>query len=346
MFVSAHPGTCHWFFEASPEHSATSPGYNFVAHHSVYGSAPQAPPLFFNWSPDWQSWGTVLQSPPSNTNVCTEGDPWTATSGYTGLNYLSYMARNGCITGANAISAGATQDAGLANTALWNYNEDFVNPLNEARDGEAIAYGGGTPYNCSAQGNQICHCGAASACGSSCMRYVPRVHMATKFDSGSGKTYLYVAYDFVNTSISPQRFRAKLQIFDVTNETNPILVKTYLGPVNRAGTQSTFHSVVSANFWTNNVGWFYYRNSGTDCSTTFEGAVDSNLMLTTSTPVIVQGTAFPSFNIGDYIDVIKRGLPGGYLYPTWQQPVTDATACFSCNGVSYNSRIMGARVLP
>ncbi len=71
------------------------------------------------------------------------------------------------------------------------------------------------------------------------------------------------------------------------------------------------------------------------------------MMLNAFTDVSVQPVGFPIIWTGDYVGIIKRGLPGGYLYPTWTQPIQTASSCVACNNGYYNDgRVMGARVLP
>jgi hypothetical protein len=53
-----------------------------------------------------------------------------------------------------------------------------------------------------------------------------------------------------------------------------------------------------------------------------------------------------AFGIGDYIGIIKRGLPGGYFFPTWARPVTTSATCVACQGSQQSLAIFGTQVLP
>jgi len=50
--------------------------------------------------------------------------------------------------------------------------------------------------------------------------------------------------------------------------------------------------------------------------------------------------------LGDYVGIVKRGLPGGYLFPTWARPEKTSELCTLCQGGRYRKRIYATRILP
>jgi hypothetical protein len=228
-----------------------------------------------------------------------------------------------------------------------------VNTYTVARVGAFIGNdacaGGGT---CT-KGN-VCKCGGAtstSECtgqGMSCLRIVPRVQLATTYDAQAQRCLAYVSFDYADGAIEPHRFRSMLQIVDVTDESKPSVVRTMTTSAPPGG--QTFNAIPTASAFSRNAGWFFYFDDGSHCNTTFTGYVDSNLLLLTQRPLLVSQGAFPTFGgtvvLGDYVAAIKRGLPGGYLFPTWSQPVPGPASCSKCQGRTYNTRGLGAPVLP
>jgi len=61
-------------------------------------------------------------------------------------------------------------------------------------------------------------------------------------------------------------------------------------------------------------------------------------------PVIL----FPGIHgLGDYVGIIKRGLAGGYLFPSWSLSTqTTDTGCVACEGAYWSLATHGARVSP
>ena len=209
--------------------------------------------------------------------------------------------------------------------------------------------GGGT---CT-KGN-VCKCGggnATSECtGSdmSCLRIVPRAQVVTKYDAEAQKCLAYVSYDYVDGRATPRRFHSALHVVDITNEAKPALLREMTTSAPPGG--QTFNSTPTVSAYTRGAGWFFYLDDGTHCQTSFTGYVDQNLFLTSQRPVLLSPQPFPTFGgtvvLGDYVAAIRRGLPGGYLFPTWSQPVQTGASCSKCRSASWNTRILGAPVLP
>src|SRR5439155_19492042 len=122
---------------------------------------------------------------------------------------------------------------------------------------------------------------------------------------------------------------------------------------NATNSADEYESVSTANYFTEGVGWFYYSQTN-PCSTYFGGLTDTALGLVSMTSLGAIAGPFPTlrsqaaFGMGDYVGAIKRGLPGGYLFPTWTQPITTtyANACIPCQSLKKNVAIFGTRVTP
>jgi hypothetical protein len=177
--------------------------------------------------------------------------------------------------------------------------------------------------------------------GNGCARVASKIHVATKWIGGS-TCYAYVAYD----SLSNGTMAANLRIVDISVEGELASKQSY----SWAGNGNSFGSIVSASEFTPNVGWFFYWQTPDACNTHILAGTDasngSNLAYH-----LIDGP-FPTmrfaeaFGLGDYIGIIKRGLPGGYLFPTWSKPVQTASSCVSCESTSYALGIFGTQVIP
>lgn len=193
-----------------------------------------------------------------------------------------------------------------------------------------------------------------------CVNILPRVHVATKFQAGTGRSFAYVAYDELcggGTSTGLQ-FTARLDIVDITNENAPQVVRSWAGSdCTSSDDEQTFMSTSTASLFSSNVGFFFYRMvTGDPCYTIFTGMVDGSLGLAgMSSAGTISGPfpmmRFPLFNgFTHYNGIVKGGLPGGYLYPSWTEPVptsSNSGDCLKCQtNQRYNRRIMAARVLP
>jgi hypothetical protein len=196
----------------------------------------------------------------------------------------------------------------------------------------------------------VCKCGGSgsdcSADSYNCLKTIPRVHAAVRYDDQTDRCYGYFTYDYA-MNVTPKRYGSKLKIVDITNESALSIVRSRVTSV-PAGAQ-TWGAVPAVAEFASNAGWFFYYDDGTHCGTTFAGLVSSNLWLDNATWVTLTG-AFPTIGgkstLGDYIGTIKRGLGDDRLFPTWSQAVPAQNGCIACQGSHYNTRVMGARVLP
>jgi hypothetical protein len=220
--------------------------------------------------------------------------------------------------------------------------------------------------NCSGTGgcpggnNTICKCmGPVSAdCGGSgCMRTAYKVHVSTKVDY-NGTCYAYLAYDSSNTASDGHTyFKSKLDVVDITSDTAPNLLKGWISYAT-SSTNNTFQSTSTGSTdMAGGVGWFWYnQRSGNACDTIYEGATDANFAITNTSytgtidgpfkTVLTGGTD----GLGDYVGIIKRGLAGGSLFPSWSRPVYEPVMfnppCLTCQSSPYRVVINGAEVTP
>jgi hypothetical protein len=190
-----------------------------------------------------------------------------------------------------------------------------------------------------------------------CARLASKVHVATKYDSTYGACYAYVAYDASETTGDGQtHLRAHLSIVDMTSEPGAYVITNFSSTSFDGVADNDFGSIVTANEFNRNVGWFYYHQiNGNACNTTFTGATSTNLGfpggMTALGPI---SGPFPTMHffgihgIGDYIGIIKRGLPGGYLFPTWAEPVATSATCVQCGSSmqQYSLAIKGTQLTP
>jgi hypothetical protein len=121
---------------------------------------------------------------------------------------------------------------------------------------------------------------------------------------------------------------------------------------------NAFSSISTASYWTpGNVGWFFYRQVADACLTYFMGQTDTHFGTGGTLSGITLDGPFPTmrfseaYGMGDYIGIIKRGLPGGYLFPTWARPVqtpASGAACVPCNSapVLWDLAIYSSQVTP
>ena len=209
--------------------------------------------------------------------------------------------------------------------------------------------------------------GMVPTCCGGCARIASRVQVATAYTpnrfGGQGPgCYAYVAYDSSCTSGGGNHMRAHFDIVDITQESN-VFIPTACpngqclytsSACDGVNTDNDFGSISTANAFTSNVGWFYYHQpSANACTTTYKGRGDTTMGSQMAT--IFQTGSFPSVlfsndsfaGLGDYWGIIKRGLPGGSLYPTWTQPIpmTSGT-CVSCLGSQWSMAVMGQQVTP
>jgi hypothetical protein len=176
--------------------------------------------------------------------------------------------------------------------------------------------------------------------------------MAERYDGTVNKQYLYLAYDTYCPNNG--RFKARLKVYDITNETNPIAIGNNL-PSSCAFNSQDWLSVVETARGSSNGGWYFYRqNAGATgpnpCSTEFRGFVTTSATFSTLTPVQISNGTFPTVlfagpSMGDYVGTTD-GLTFGVLNPTWAQPITTGApggtqGCVSCQMQKYTLRVMG-----
>jgi hypothetical protein len=199
-----------------------------------------------------------------------------------------------------------------------------------------------------------CSSGAdCSTSGSGCANLTSKVHVATKFNR-PGTAYAYVAYDRTVDFFGAYHLEANMAIVDITNENSPFIVSTHHYP-NIFDVFSAFGSVVSATYYGTNVGWFYYTQGNAQgqsdpCHTSFVGRTHTNKGIGGIWTQQTLASNFPTLKISgaDYVGIVKRGLPGGSLFPTWHQAKASSGIgpCISCQTTNYAVGIFGAQVIP
>lgn len=223
---------------------------------------------------------------------------------------------------------------------------------------------GGTGENCSDGFNPhpgyICKCGGPESTDCrgldddpetpdwDCMRWFPRVHLSARA-VGEEDCRLAIGYDDTNYAQDGYSyFKSHYQIYGVTDET--AIVQRYTAdsspwyePYNEFG------GLVSFNEFTASFGFFFYRQRDNNaCDTVFVARADSGYG--ESPPTFVGNTfGFPTFSwMGDYIGIVRRGLPSGYLFATWAEPepTEGGYPCPACLGKRWSNRIRGVRVHP
>ena len=223
-----------------------------------------------------------------------------------------------------------------------------------------VADQSGTPqnndncYGAMCTGGRVCKCTGVSSTdcgGAGCMRVLDRVHLSVKYLSGVCR--LALAYE--SSEVASDGFyyeKAHFAIVDVTNEAAPALIATGNSSLPQYA-RNEFEPTVSFNQYTNGFGFFYYQQlNGNPCTTVFRGATNTTLGGGTRYSVGPFTSAFPvirfqtAAGLGDYVGIIRTGLPGGYLFPSWAEPVATSAVCRTCQGVSYSNRVMGVRVTP
>jgi len=205
-------------------------------------------------------------------------------------------------------------------------------------------------------------------CCAGCARIASRVQVATAYTAnrfgGQGPgCYAYVAYDSTCTSGGGSHTRAHFDIIDITLENN-VFIPTACpngqclytsSACDATNTDNDFGSISTASAFSSNVGWFYYHQpSANSCATTYRGRGDTTMG--SQMTKFFDTAPFPTLDfsngnfsgLGDYWGIIKRGLPGGSLYPTWTQPtpITNGTSCVSCLGSQWSMGVVGQQVTP
>lgn len=233
---------------------------------------------------------------------------------------IRFFTHDGIATGATA-----TIDSGL----LWGTNPG-CSP--------------GTIYRC-AQGSTACRTSSDST--SICLRMNgrPSVHVRLRANLQS---YAVVAYDIMESN---SFFKSRLKIMNITSESNPTVVKSY-----QSGTGTAWNDYLSNATTTSvndDVGWFWQTDRDGTCTVRLIGATDTNLGLTSMGGGQIIAGPYPAMTFGgphgmnDY-NAASEG-PGGFLYPTWGQPVvttcTHSPAVF-CQSQWWNLQAKISQVQP
>lgn len=173
------------------------------------------------------------------------------------------------------------------------------------------------------------------------MRMVARPQIVTTAVGGS--CYAYIAYDtsYTSTLDGHSYFTADLDVWNVTDDANPVWVTEYVSKNGASTAYNDFgHEVAAAGPY---VAWGYYSQILSPCATDFEIYEDGNGALTSinnrfSPPV---SGYFPSLRpsltqVGllDWVQGISRGVgPGGQLFLSWAEPVCmdSGHSCTACN---------------
>ncbi len=203
-------------------------------------------------------------------------------------------------------------------------------------------------------------CGTVCGQSPGCARTAPKVHVATKYDPATGSCYAYAAYDKACSANGATYMQSNFAVVNITSEAAPVVVQNYnSGSCSGSSPFNTFMSVSTANEFTGGVGWFFYMQPprtrysvGGPCNTYFVGYTDTALGLSSMSYAGALAGPFPTMRfdaahgMGDYVGAVKRGLPGGYLFPTWAQPVPTSASCVSCQTQQWSLAVYGATVLP
>ena len=224
---------------------------------------------------------------------------------------------------------------------------------------DAGCFAGGTVPQCGGTCGAACG-GTVPSPTNGCMRTVRRVNVSAKCDTSTGRCYAYVAFD---QACGPEsdgglHVKARLTIVDVTDEAHPFNVASWISSACGSSTNNDFYSNVVADYYTHNVGWFWYRQTGGDgCNTDYRGATDTSLGLTTMAGTgRISLSAFKTVlfrgwrGLGDYTAIEPHGLGGGFIFPTWAQSVqltgNSPPNCSPCQSKQYSDAVFGALVIP
>jgi hypothetical protein len=202
---------------------------------------------------------------------------------------------------------------------------------------------------------EICACGGTGGtCGEAgCWNLTSRVHAATHFDPGSQSCRLYAAYDYSDDSTGDTIMKARLRILDITDEDNIVDVAAAVESTEQGVSEgwNEFSATVAADFFTDGVGFFFYRqDSGNGCTTTFRAMLSDDGGNTFSLPFAVSAP-FPSVRsnftggLGHYIEASGFSEPG-WLFASWSQTIETAAPCLDCEGTPLSVATFGARMSP
>jgi hypothetical protein len=224
----------------------------------------------------------------------------------------------------------------------------------------------GTATGCTGAVSGVPACGVGEECkipdagggpAPDCARVASKVHVATKLSGG--QCYAYIAYDsnFLGVFDGKTHMRANFAIVNITSETSPVLAVPIMRHPSDTGAQyNSYGSICTASAYTNSVGWFYYSDSdvfgySNPCSTSYEGKTNTNLGISGSWTDQTLDSGFPALKLNgaDYVGIIKRGLPGGSLFPSWHRAITTegvGYGCTSCQGLTYTLTTYATEVVP
>jgi hypothetical protein len=138
-------GQCSSAHEGYPERSLNAPANLFMSENhgpsECTSPVPHDCPLY-NWSPNGSTWGKDIRSTPT-VSGCIRADPWTTTSGASGLDYASWNLLTGSdCSGPACLGIAATRNARFSD---GNPNNDWLFPArcvgrDRNVDGPAIHY--------------------------------------------------------------------------------------------------------------------------------------------------------------------------------------------------------------
>ena len=157
--------------------------------------------------------------------------------------------------------------------------------------------------------------------------------VAVKYDGSSGTCYAAIAYDefFGNDYI-----KSRLDIVDITDETDPVIVKSWIS-TDPDFEWNQYLSYVTINEFTNNIGWFWISDNQGPCSVGIEGAVDTDLGLSNMSATGKLDETFPAIIFGspsgidDYNAGVTGGTEDGALYAVWAAAVCVSAPGFPCD---------------
>jgi hypothetical protein len=209
--------------------------------------------------------------------------------------------------------------------------------------------------SCVGSGGPICKCGgyANPDCGGpGCIKVVYKVQLATTFTGN--RCYAYLAYDTSDTDASGHSYLyGKLDIVDITYPSSAHLVRSWASrlPGRPWNEYNSTISVQGPNF-----AWFVTSQDQGACGTRAWVALDASGGINNMT-WYTMSDHYPSVRWSDghgqsdYTRAASLGLPLGYLFTSWEQPVTFTGVnpngyCRQCQGTWYTSTIQGARVKP
>ena len=191
-------------------------------------------------------------------------------------------------------------------------------------------------------------CKNANASNDACLRMngKPSISIRQRAD---GQCYAAIAYDIRESN---SYFKSRLALVRVTNESAPVLAKSY-----QSGSGSAWNdylSVATTTLVNDNIGWFWQTDRDGACQVRMIGATDTNLGLVSMGGGQIIAGPYKAIRFGsmsgmnDY-NAATAG-PAGALYPTWGEPVP--TSCVNpeatpmCQGVRYNLRAKISQVQP